>query len=182
MKNGCRVLTHCSAGWLALVDWASAPAPIYPAQRKGRKVFVWVDDTRPRNQGAALAGGALHLPAPARLFPVGKLLGVCGPVFVPAFCRRGQRIYLIQDNASYHKKRETSDWFARHRRNIGVFPLPPYWPELNATERIWNYTGKPATHNRFIEGPRPLCRALLRTFEHVQQPTGEIQNLIRPVF
>jgi S-methyl-5-thioribose-1-phosphate isomerase len=54
IKNGSRVLTHCNAGWLALVDWGSAPAPIYLAHRKGRKVFVWVDETRPRNQGANL--------------------------------------------------------------------------------------------------------------------------------
>ncbi len=52
IKNGSRILTHCNAGWLALVDWGSAPAPIYLAHRKGRKVFVWVDETRPRNQGA----------------------------------------------------------------------------------------------------------------------------------
>ncbi len=54
IKAGCRVLTHCNAGWLALVDWGSAPAPIYLAHRKGRQVFVWVDETRPRNQGANL--------------------------------------------------------------------------------------------------------------------------------
>ena len=54
IRSGCRVLTHCNAGWLALVDWGSAPAPIYLAHRKGRKVFVWVDETRPRNQGANL--------------------------------------------------------------------------------------------------------------------------------
>ena len=54
VKNGSRVLTHCNAGWLALVDWGSAPAPIYLAHRKGRKVFVWVDETRPRNQGINL--------------------------------------------------------------------------------------------------------------------------------
>lgn len=54
IKNGSRILTHCNAGWLALVDWGSAPAPIYLAHRKGRKVFVWVDETRPRNQGSSL--------------------------------------------------------------------------------------------------------------------------------
>jgi methylthioribose-1-phosphate isomerase len=54
LKNGTKILTHCNAGWLALVDWGSAPAPIYLANRKGRDVFVWVDETRPRNQGAAL--------------------------------------------------------------------------------------------------------------------------------
>jgi methylthioribose-1-phosphate isomerase len=48
------VLTHCNAGWLATVDYGTATAPIYAAHDKGVKVHVWVDETRPRNQGAAL--------------------------------------------------------------------------------------------------------------------------------
>ena len=48
------VLTHCNAGWLATVDWGTALAPIYKAHRAGIDVHVWVDETRPRNQGASL--------------------------------------------------------------------------------------------------------------------------------
>jgi len=48
------VLTHCNAGWLATVDWGTALAPIYTAHDAGIPVHVWVDETRPRNQGAAL--------------------------------------------------------------------------------------------------------------------------------
>ena len=48
------VLTHCNAGWLATVDWGTALAPIYKAHRAGLNVHVWVDETRPRNQGASL--------------------------------------------------------------------------------------------------------------------------------
>ena len=48
------VLTHCNAGWLATIDWGTATAPIYRAQQEGIPVHVWVDETRPRNQGAAL--------------------------------------------------------------------------------------------------------------------------------
>ena len=48
------VLTHCNAGWLACVDWGTALAPIYVAHDAGVKVHVWVDETRPRNQGASL--------------------------------------------------------------------------------------------------------------------------------
>lgn len=103
-------------------------------------------------------------------------------VVVPAFYRRGHRIYLIQDNASYHKKQETYDWFKKHRRYLEVFQLPPYWPELNATERIWNYTRKHATHNRFFECPKDLCRTLFRTFDRVRRHPGEIENLLRPFF
>jgi len=49
-----QVLTHCNAGWLATVDWGTALAPIYKAQRAGLDIHVWVDETRPRNQGASL--------------------------------------------------------------------------------------------------------------------------------
>ncbi len=48
------ILTHCNAGWLACIDWGTATAPIYKAHRKGIPVHVWVDETRPRNQGARL--------------------------------------------------------------------------------------------------------------------------------
>jgi methylthioribose-1-phosphate isomerase len=49
-----KVLTHCNAGWLAAVDWGTALAPIYAAQQAGIDIHVWVDETRPRNQGASL--------------------------------------------------------------------------------------------------------------------------------
>lgn len=49
-----QVLTHCNAGWLACVDWGTATSPIYHAHDAGIPVHVWVDETRPRNQGAAL--------------------------------------------------------------------------------------------------------------------------------
>jgi methylthioribose-1-phosphate isomerase len=64
------VLTHCNAGWLATVDWGTATAPIYLAHDRGLAVHVWVDETRPRNQGAALTAwelghhGVLHTVIP----------------------------------------------------------------------------------------------------------------------
>jgi methylthioribose-1-phosphate isomerase len=48
------ILTHCNAGWLACIDYGTATAPIYMAHEKGIKLHVWVDETRPRNQGAKL--------------------------------------------------------------------------------------------------------------------------------
>jgi methylthioribose-1-phosphate isomerase len=53
-KAAVNVLTHCNAGWLATVDWGTALAPIYKAHRAGLDIHVWVDETRPRNQGASL--------------------------------------------------------------------------------------------------------------------------------
>ncbi len=60
-KNGevVNILTHCNAGWLAFVDYGSALSPIYAAHEKGIKVHVWVDETRPRNQGAFLTSWEL---------------------------------------------------------------------------------------------------------------------------
>ena len=53
------LLTHCNAGWLATVDWGTATAPVYMAHEAGIPVHVWVDETRPRNQGAALTAWEL---------------------------------------------------------------------------------------------------------------------------
>ncbi len=61
-KNGGKpvnVLTHCNAGWLATVDWGTALAPIFKATEQGIPVHVWVDETRPRNQGASLTAWEL---------------------------------------------------------------------------------------------------------------------------
>ena len=54
------ILTHCNAGWLAFADYGTATAPIYTAQEKGIDVHVWVDETRPRNQGASLTAWELQ--------------------------------------------------------------------------------------------------------------------------
>jgi len=54
-----QVLTHCNAGWLATVDWGTATSPIYRAHEAGIELHVWVDETRPRNQGASLTSWEL---------------------------------------------------------------------------------------------------------------------------
>jgi methylthioribose-1-phosphate isomerase len=59
VKGRVEVLTHCNAGWLATVDWGTALAPIYKAHNTGIDVHVWVDETRPRNQGASLTAWEL---------------------------------------------------------------------------------------------------------------------------
>jgi S-methyl-5-thioribose-1-phosphate isomerase len=59
ISEGARISTHCNAGWLAFVDWGSAISPIYAAHRAGKKPFVWVDETRPRSQGARLTAWEL---------------------------------------------------------------------------------------------------------------------------
>ena len=59
-KDTVNILTHCNAGWLATINWGTATSPIYHAHKKGIKVHVWVDETRPRNQGANLTSYELN--------------------------------------------------------------------------------------------------------------------------
>jgi methylthioribose-1-phosphate isomerase len=59
-KDTVNILTHCNAGWLATIDWGTATSPIYHAHKKGIKVHVWADETRPRNQGANLTSYELN--------------------------------------------------------------------------------------------------------------------------
>ena len=59
-KDTVNILTHCNAGWLATIDWGTATSPIYHAHQKGIKLHVWVDETRPRNQGANLTSYELN--------------------------------------------------------------------------------------------------------------------------
>ena len=59
-KDTINILTHCNAGWLATIDWGTATSPIYFAHKKGIKLHVWVDETRPRNQGANLTSYELN--------------------------------------------------------------------------------------------------------------------------
>ena len=89
---------------------------------------------------------------------------------------RHQGAILIQDNASYHKDAEVWNWFGSNRHWLEVHPLPPYSPEFNPTERLWQYTRKNGTHNRYFTDQAELLSTLTRVF-------GEMQSypeLIRP--
>lgn len=88
--------------------------------------------------------------------------------------RRGA--ILIQDNASYHKDAGVWNWFRSNRHWLEVHQLPPYSPEFNPTERLWQYTRNNGTHNRYFVTQAELVTTLTRVF-------GEMQSypeLIRP--
>ena len=59
-NSAVNILTHCNAGWLATINWGTATSPIYHAHKKGIPVHIWVDETRPRNQGANLTSYELN--------------------------------------------------------------------------------------------------------------------------
>ena len=101
---------------------------------------------------------------------------------VPNYFKRNHRVFLIHDNASYHKKPETYDWLKANRKYVEVFLLPPYFPELNAAERIWQYTRKNATHNKYFETKQELCASLFSTFADIQENPENIIGLLQPFF
>jgi len=101
---------------------------------------------------------------------------------LPHYYRRGHRVYLIQDNASYHKKPEVLEFFTRHERQLQVFPLPADSPEFNATERLWHYTRKESTHNRYFDTPEALCHSLFITLADIEKHPEKIQGLLTPFF
>ena len=77
---------------------------------------------------------------------------------------RRQGAILIQDNASYHKDAEVWAWFKSNRHRLEVHQLPPYSPELNPTERLWQHTRKNGAHNRFFGCVDALLATLTRVF------------------
>ena len=103
-------------------------------------------------------------------------------VLLPHSYRRRHRVYLIQDNASFHKKPGVLEFFAKHSRQIEVFSLPPYSPDFNATERLWHYTRKESTHNRYFDRPDALCQSLFATFADMQRHPEKIWGLLVPFF
>jgi transposase len=101
---------------------------------------------------------------------------------LPHFYRRRHRVFLIQDNASYHKKPEVLDYFAKHRRQVQMFLLPSYSPDFNATERLWHHTRMASTHNRYFDQPAALCQSLFTTFNDMRRHPEKIQGLLAPFF
>ena len=89
---------------------------------------------------------------------------------------RRRRAILIQDNASYHKDAEVWSWFKPNRPWLEVPQLLPYSPEFNPTERLWQYTRKNGTHNRYFASQAELVATLARVFGDMQS----YPDLIRP--
>lgn len=93
---------------------------------------------------------------------------------------RRQGAILIQDNASYHKDAEVWAGFKSHRHWLEVHQLPPYSPELNPAERLWQHTRKNGTHNRFFAGLDALLATLTRVFGEMQSHPQLIRSYLTP--
>lgn len=93
---------------------------------------------------------------------------------------RYQRVYLIHDNASYHKSPEIRDWLSDYWRNFRLVLLPAYSPELNAAERIWHHVRMTSTHNRYFSTEQELHDTLHSTFRSIQRRPEQIQGYMYP--
>jgi len=92
--------------------------------------------------------------------------------------RRGA--ILVQDNASYPKDGDVWAWFKRNRGWLDVHQLPPYSPEFNAAERLWQYTRKNGTHNRYFMSIDELLCTLVRVFNEIQECPSMIRGYLLP--
>lgn len=87
------------------------------------------------------------------------------------------KVYIIMDNATWHRSKDLKDlfWSKRHRL-VRVF-LPPYSPELNPIERVWRITRRQVTHNRYFESTDQLKTALNSRFAQWKQPNLALKIL-----
>ncbi len=102
--------------------------------------------------------------------------------FLEGLARRYRRqgAILIQDNASYHKDADVWRWFASNRHWLDVHQLPPYSPEFNPTERLWQHTRKTGTHNRYFATETELVGTLSRVFAEMQSHPELIRSYLLP--
>ena len=89
-------------------------------------------------------------------------------------------VIWVQDNASYHKDGNVWTWFSENRSWWTVANLPPYSPELNATERLWHHTRVNGTHNRYFVDEKELNATLTSVFRSMQRKPDEIRGYLRP--
>lgn len=93
-----------------------------------------------------------------------------------------QEVYLVQDNASFHKSPPVHDWFEENRAWIHPVYLPPYWPQLNATERVWHHVRVNATHNRYFPTFDELLDTLQIMLDDVHFLPQQLVGYLSPFF
>ena len=117
---------------------------------------------------------------PTEYFNPLTYLSFVDEVVLPSFYRRGHRVFLIQDHASDHTHPEVTACLGKQDRRLAVFGLPKYSADFNAQERLWHYTRKAGTHNRYLATPAELCASLFTAFKDIQRHSEKIQGLPEP--
>jgi transposase len=91
-----------------------------------------------------------------------------------------RHVCYIQDNAAYHKDEDVQEWFNANQSWFHVKNLPPYCPELNATEFIWHFVRMEGVHNQYFDSKDEIKRSLKKVFSEIQRNPETIQGYMRP--
>jgi transposase len=94
------------------------------------------------------------------------------------YCRR--EVFLIHDNAAYHRAPEVREWLRAYGHRFHLCPLPKYSPEFNAVEPLWHYVRVQATHNRYHATEREFVRHLDKALRQMACEPGCIQGYLNP--
>ena len=152
---------HCT--WSRSGDQPSVPVT---GQRKSLKVF-----------GSVEIFSARFLYKMAKVFNAETYTSYLEQIARAYFPRK---TFLIQDNASYHKDKDVWSWFSENKKWFTVFNLPPYCPELNATERLCHHTRMNGTHNRYFISVSELYDAVSGVLKSIQHAPQQICGYLRP--
>ncbi len=128
--------------------------------------------------GAVEIYGARFQSAFDTVFNASTYLAFLKKSIAPRYRRRGA--ILVQDNASYHKQADVWNWYGENRGWLEVHNLPPYSPEFNPVERLWQHTRKNGTHNRYFVTKEELLSTLMRVFSEMKTDPPSIQNYMAP--
>ena len=134
-------------------------------QRNSQKLLAGVD----------IASGQFVYRHQTEYFNAESYIHFLEHTLLPGFYKRNHRIYLIQDNASYHKHQEVRAWFQENQTWWHVHHLPPYSPEFNAAERLWWHTRKSGTHNRYFATSDELRETVTSVFRSMQRNPEQIR-------
>lgn len=93
---------------------------------------------------------------------------------------RKREVFLIHDNAAYHKAPEVKEWLSRHGDRFHLEPLPPYSPDFNAVERIWHHVRLNATHNHYFPTKEEFVGTLDATLNSVHCNPEQIAGYLVP--
>ena len=135
-------------------------------QRHTQKIFGAVDLYRPRfyyGHGAVFEGSS-------------------DTAFLSGLAQRYRRqeVFLIHDNAAYHRAPEVRDWLSHFGHRFHLCPLPRYSPEFNAVEPLWHSVRLQATHNRYYATEPEFVRHLDGTLRSVARAPKQIQGFLNP--
>lgn len=93
---------------------------------------------------------------------------------------RRQEVFLVQDNAAYHRAPEVREWLSCYGHRFHLCSLPKYSPEFNAVEPIWHYVRLRSTHNRYYASEDEFVSSLDTTLDSIAREPHQIQGYLNP--